>query len=226
MKTGGVSGIGLMVSTTGALLIASGIKDVPMLELLRGLAAGQMPAGAGPKVTTVMFTPADDGTAPTAGAQAAGYTPPGSSAGAGSGGAHPAIYEAARSFIGVPYLWGGKSPKGLDCSGLVKLSIQIGTGDATCPGTSWGQSTWRRLDVIDRADVGAGDVLWWPGHVVVAASATQCISAPRPGLKVRQEAIRTAGSVPGEPVRCLRYNGGTKATTKPAPVGVGPVRSA
>lgn len=53
------------------------------------------------------------------------------------------IVSTARLFLGFPYLWGGLSPKGMDCSGLVKLSYflngiillrdasqQIGTGIA------------------------------------------------------------------------------------------------
>jgi cell wall-associated NlpC family hydrolase len=202
-KVGGVSGIGLMVTAAGGVLIVSGIRDVPVLDVLRGLAGGSVPAGAGPKVTTVAFTGAAgaDTSSPTS-------STPGPAAGAGTaGGAHPEIAAAARRYLGVPYVWGGKSPAGMDCSGLVYLAIKNGTGDGTCPLGSYMQSVWRKFDRISRQDVGAGDVLWWPGHVVVAISNTECISAPRPGLRVRQETIRSAGPVPGEPTRCLRYNG-------------------
>jgi cell wall-associated NlpC family hydrolase len=217
---------------TGGLLAYTGVKDVSMLEALRGLVNGVMPEGPGPKVTSVGFSGgASGGGAGGATAQPADYDPSGSggssssssggsssggSSSSSSGGANPGIASAARKYLGVKYRWGGKNPAtGLDCSGLVKVAIRDATGDTSCPAGSAGQAVWSKFTKIPRSEVGAGDVLWWPGHVVVADSNAMCISAPRPGLTVRVEAIAHAGPVgTGQPSRCLRYNGGTKAAAK------------
>lgn len=211
---------------TGALLAYTGVKDVSMLDAIRGLVSGVMPAGPGAKVTSVSFTGATTTAAGGATTQAAGYDPGGGAGGSApsssgaSGGTHPEIATAAAKYLGVPYRWGGKNPAtGLDCSGLVKVAINDATGDGSCPSSSSTQAVWSKFSTIPRSAVGAGDVLWWPGHVVVAESNTGCISAPRPGLTVRREAIAHAGPVgTGQPSRCLRYNGGVKAAAvKPDP---------
>jgi hypothetical protein len=196
-KSGGVSGLGLAVAGLGGLLMFTGIRDVSMLDAIRSIARGVTPTGPGPKTTTVSFT-GDPGGAVTP----AAYLKPSATGG------HPEIAQAALRYLGTPYRWGGKGgADGLDCSGLVYRAILDATG-AKAPLSSTGQSTWRGFSVVSRAEVGAGDVLWWPGHVVVALDVDTCVSAPRPGTVVRTEAIRGAGPVgAGEPSRCLRYNG-------------------
>lgn len=191
--------------------MVSGIRNVSVLDTFRALVGGYVPpsAGGAARVTTVSFTGgAASSSPPSTGDEPGGATTSDTSSGSASGTA--AIGEAARKYLGVPYVWGGKTAKGLDCSGLVYRAIVDATGDTSCPTYSWTQATWKGFDVIGRAAVAAGDVVWWPGHIAVAVSNTQCIAAPRPGLRVRQEAIRTAGPIPGEPARCLRYNGKTR----------------
>lgn len=219
MSSPGVSGLGLVVSLSGVLFVYSGVKDVGLVDSLRSLARGAgLPAGTGPKVTTVSFTGAGDPPAGAGGTQTTGDP-------AFAGGAHPEVAEAAARYLGVPYVWGGKSPTGLDCSGLVYRAILDATGQKA-PLSSTGQSVWNGFARIDRAQVGAGDVCWWPGHVVVATSNTDCISAPRPGKTVRREAIRGAGPVgTGEPARCLRLKTGatrpgSSSSSRPAGVFV------
>lgn len=214
-KSSGVSGLGLVVSLSGVLLVYSGVKDVGLVDTLRSIAGGAgLPAGAGPKVTTVSFTGAGAyESAAGAGEPQAADVP------AFAGGAHPEVAEAAARYLGVPYVWGGKSPTGLDCSGLVYRAILDATGQKA-PLSSTLQAVWGGFARIDRAQVGAGDVCWWPGHVVVATSNTDCISAPRPGKVVRREAIRSAGPVgTGEPARCLRLKAG-RAGASSSPRGV------
>jgi hypothetical protein len=202
MASRGLSGLGLAVSSLGGLMIYTGVRDVPMIDAVRSIARGVTPSGPGPRSTSVSFTGQAGGVVP------ANYL---------RGGAHPEIAQAGLRYLGTPYRWGGKAAGGLDCSGLVYRAILDATG-AKAPVSSTGQSVWRGFDVIDRGQVGAGDVLWWPGHVVIALDADTCVSAPRPGTVVRTEAIHGAGPVGmGEPARCLRYNGLGSTSSTPSP---------
>jgi cell wall-associated NlpC family hydrolase len=82
----------------------------------------------------------------------------------------------AERFLGTPYLWGGRSSLGIDCSGLVQTVYRaIGVGcqrdsdmqtDGLGEAVSLHPATWQR-----------GDVLCWPGHVALVRDATTIIHA-------------------------------------------------
>ena len=99
--------------------------------------------------------------------------------------------KQAEQEIGVPYVYGGDSPSGFDCSGLVVWCLHR-IGIASCPRTSEQQWTWCK-HLAGEKDLLPGDLVFeqWPedtdpppGHVVIYVGDGQCVEAPHPGAKV------------------------------------------
>lgn len=101
-------------------------------------------------------------------------TPPQSAAGS-------AIIEIASRYVGVPYVSGGSTPKGFDCSGFTSyVYAQMGI---SLPRTSGAQKF--AGTIIPRSEAKPGDIIWSPGHVTLYAGGNKQIDAPRPGGTVQ-----------------------------------------
>lgn len=95
----------------------------------------------------------------------------------------------AEMFVNVPYLWGGKSSLGIDCSGLVQLALN--TVSQPCPRDSYMQESLLG-SAVALTDLRRGDLLFWKGHVAIARDAETLIHANAHHMMVVAEPVAEA----------------------------------
>jgi cell wall-associated NlpC family hydrolase len=89
----------------------------------------------------------------------------------------PDFVAVAERFVGTPYLWGGKSSLGVDCSGLVQVSLtSAGIG---CPRDSDMQQAGlgRALEPHEQSSLLRGDLIFWKGHVAIVRDGSTMVHA-------------------------------------------------
>lgn len=87
----------------------------------------------------------------------------------------------AMSFQGVPYVSGGASPSGFDCSGLV-MYVYAAFGK-NLPHYDLAQRAC--CTSISKSQLQPGDLVFWPGHVAIYIGGNTVVHAPEPGKTVR-----------------------------------------
>jgi cell wall-associated NlpC family hydrolase len=104
----------------------------------------------------------------------------------------PDFVATARRFLGVPYLWGGRSSLGFDCSGLVQLSLQA--AGVECPRDSDMQAK-QGVEVPFSGDlkvVARGDLICWKGHIGLVAEGGRLLHANAFHMAVAEEPLAEA----------------------------------
>ena len=96
-----------------------------------------------------------------------------------------AVLEIAARYVGVPYVAGGSTPAGFDCSGFVSyVYAQLGV---SLPRSSSGYASIGTR--VSRADALPGDIIYTPGHVGIYAGGDMQIDAPRSGKTIQFRGI-------------------------------------
>ena len=94
--------------------------------------------------------------------------------------------------LGTPYRYGGASPSGFDCSGLVHYSyLQAGK---SVPRTT--SQLWNASDTVERRNIRAGDLLFFNvdgkmSHVGMSVGGSRFVHAPSSGKKVSIESLES-----------------------------------
>ena len=105
----------------------------------------------------------------------------------------PDFVAVAERFLGVPYLWGGKTAFGLDCSGLVQVALTA--AGLSCPRDSDMQEQALGAPAgtaAGFADMRRGDLIFWKGHVAIVRDAATLIHANAFHMAVAIEPIADA----------------------------------
>ncbi|PDQ20446.1 peptidase P60 [Mesorhizobium sanjuanii] len=109
------------------------------------------------------------------------------------GEAVPDYVAVAETFLGTPYLWGGVSGFGIDCSGLVQLALRMAGRQVLRDSDMQAATIGAPLDPgPDFAGLRRGDLVFWKGHVAIMTDAKTMIHANGHTMLVSREGFKDA----------------------------------
>ena len=98
----------------------------------------------------------------------------------------------AERFLGIPYYWGGKTSLGLDCSGLVQVSLDAAGINVPRDTDLQEKSIGYEIPVeLDFSELKRGDLIFWKGHVGIMRDADTLLHASGHQMLVVSEPLMT-----------------------------------
>ncbi|HEY5471915.1 MAG TPA: NlpC/P60 family protein, partial [Candidatus Limnocylindrales bacterium] len=171
-------------STAGGLQ-----SQIAELEKAQAAAAAKAAAQAATQAAAAQAAAAKASSASTSASSSSSSSSGGSSSGGGGPG-YASVVAIAQRYLGVPYVWGGASPSGFDCSGLamycyaqVGVSLSHGATDQQHASTPVSLSNLRPGDLVFFGSPS------FSHHVGIYVSGGQMIDAPYTGAVVRYDSI-------------------------------------
>ena len=108
-----------------------------------------------------------------------------------AGACEPDFVSVAERFLETPYLWGGRTSLGLDCSGLVQMSLLMAGIVVPRDSDLQEQGVGQPVAGAAEARLVRGDLVFWPGHVAIMVDDERLVHASGHHMRVVIEPLRS-----------------------------------